>query len=1078
MSISERYWPEQSTEFEALTDQLELPLAPLLVTGQQCPISVAVLRSAVKTAEEFWSGPGSKPNIIDELKALLTEIQEGGQVSDSEIVELIVSLAQQVNSSSLPGSGLCIVVDEMGKFLEWAATQGQEGGDIYLLQLLAEASARADDAPILFITTLHQSLDAYAKGLPRSTQVEWSKISGRFETIPFLETPRHLIKLLSGALNAKEDLKDSPVYERLRAETNRLVEDNERLGDFDASELYGCFPLHPITALCLGPLFRTRLGQNERSLFAFLSSHEPYGFQDYLHEEGEELEQAYKLDSLYDYVLTNTGVRVLSDSGDRTWAAAEQALSRLPGDAPKLDHDLIKHITILSHVGVNVGLRANLQTLELSTGAGADEIEQSLERLESRSAVVFREFKQAYHIWDGSDLNIPELLRERRRKVKAEGQLGKRLQKLLSPYPVVASRHYHQTGTLRHLIPRYVGVPTNVKKWPTGKDGDGDILYVVPDRIEELDDAESLITATSEHDEGEERPRIVALPREAEALVGRILDYFSIEDALENTPELSNDPVARRELNERRLTAKDRLADAVATSFTSPNAELDWYWRGEKLESERRPSAYASRVFDRVYHAAPTIENELINRSSVSSYTSGARRELMELMMEHEAEERLGLDGFPAEVSLYRSVLERGGLHHQQEDGTWVFVRPDEESTYYETWQYLDELLNEDAGTRLDFEHLIEKLTEPPYGIRSGVAPILLLAYYLSRRGELFLYEDNSFVPAPGADMAARLVNRPSTFELQHVGTSEEVKQVLSSLGDKFGMDESATFFRLVRYVVQQVARLSPYASKTQDIGENPRQVRSVVKGARDPVKLLLVSLPEAVGLQPVTSRQLELAPLEPRIMDEPTGAKFAERLGDAIDELNALDEQLLDYIDATVRRMFGGGSDDSNFYRDLAERAQSVEASSSIPMRIRNLVSVLASSPGSDKSGIRSHLQGIGTAILGKPPLNWTDEDVRQFEYRAVEASRKFLATEELLLESGQANRNGHLLRVSVLDSKGNERHGISTTSLEDERVSAFQEKVMDLAREHELEGEDVAFAVISSMMEFLDTESKQEVS
>ena len=48
--------------------------------------------------------------------------------------------------------------------------------------------------------------------------------------------------------------------------------------------LAGCFPLHPLTALTAGPLFR-QLAQNERSLFAFLVSSETNGFQDFLRHD-------------------------------------------------------------------------------------------------------------------------------------------------------------------------------------------------------------------------------------------------------------------------------------------------------------------------------------------------------------------------------------------------------------------------------------------------------------------------------------------------------------------------------------------------------------------------------------------------------------------------------------------------------------------------------------------------------------------------------------------------------------------------------------------------------------------------
>ena len=72
-----------------------------------------------------------------------------------------------------------------------------------------------------------------------------------------------------------------------------------------AAMLAKCYPLHPLTAMMLGPLFR-QLAQNERSLFAFLASSEPFGFQEFLREQHGE-SGPYRLDHLYDYVMTSLG---------------------------------------------------------------------------------------------------------------------------------------------------------------------------------------------------------------------------------------------------------------------------------------------------------------------------------------------------------------------------------------------------------------------------------------------------------------------------------------------------------------------------------------------------------------------------------------------------------------------------------------------------------------------------------------------------------------------------------------------------------------------------------------------------
>ena len=52
--------------------------------------------------------------------------------------------------------------------------------------------------------------------------------------------------------------------------------------------LEACWPLHPVVACLLGPISRRRFGQNQRSIFGFLNSSEPHGFQDFLNDTAAE----------------------------------------------------------------------------------------------------------------------------------------------------------------------------------------------------------------------------------------------------------------------------------------------------------------------------------------------------------------------------------------------------------------------------------------------------------------------------------------------------------------------------------------------------------------------------------------------------------------------------------------------------------------------------------------------------------------------------------------------------------------------------------------------------------------------
>ena len=106
--------------------------------------------------------------------------------------------------------------------------------------------------------------------------------------------------------------------------------------------LAGCYPLHPLTALVLGPLFR-QLAQNERPLFAFLASIEPFGFQEFLQRQTV-ADGAYRLDCLYDYVLASLGpgcgkympcstllwVLTVEPRRNHSWRAEQPVVSQCP----------------------------------------------------------------------------------------------------------------------------------------------------------------------------------------------------------------------------------------------------------------------------------------------------------------------------------------------------------------------------------------------------------------------------------------------------------------------------------------------------------------------------------------------------------------------------------------------------------------------------------------------------------------------------------------------------------------------------------------------------------------------------
>jgi len=108
-------------------------------------------------------------------------------------------LDKRYKSLAKSGKGLVIVIDEFGKFLEYAAKNNPES-ELYFIQQVAEY-VNDEHKNILFITSLHQDFNGYSRNLSVSQQKEWDKVKGRLKEITFNEPVEQLLFLASERLS-------------------------------------------------------------------------------------------------------------------------------------------------------------------------------------------------------------------------------------------------------------------------------------------------------------------------------------------------------------------------------------------------------------------------------------------------------------------------------------------------------------------------------------------------------------------------------------------------------------------------------------------------------------------------------------------------------------------------------------------------------------------------------------------------------------------------------------------------------------------------------------------------------------
>ncbi len=979
------------------------PFVPVLLVGQRSPLIPAFLRAL----------SASLRSKFPRLSEKVDNCAHQRHIPDEAIVTLVEEVANTVADGG--SGGLLVVWDEFGKFLEYAA-QHPESEDLLVMQHLAELAARSP-VPITLITILHTSFAEYLHRADETQRVEWQKVQGRFVDVAFQEPPEQVLKLIGSALVRNMPVEMEAVYRQsmdCALSSPALTEARRRIPIDELLPL--CAPLDPITALLLWPLFRAKLAQNERSLFAFLVGYEPFGFAEFLSYATwvEGPPPLYRLNDIYDYVTCALGPA--SYIGDRAhrWAGISDAIDRVRADAPPLTQEVIKAIGLLGLYGPAVGLKASRSTLEICLG-DPEAVSQVLAYLERSSIAIYRRHEGAYGLWEGSDVDLDACLEEAHRHV-GQGDLAQRIKQDVTLQPVVARAHYIQTGTLRYFSADIIegtedALRRAIKESPAT--ADGKILYILTRRLQEREGLIKLAVALTSQEAPEYRLRILAFPRPVVGLEAALEEVEAWVWINEHVPALQGDPVARQEVRARIQYAQERLEDIVGQVIglrgypVDPEAS-EWIQGGRvhNPKSTRDFLQWLSRLCDEVFHSAPRLRNELLNRNRLSSAAAKARRNLLEAMLTREGEEALGFRGTPPEVSMYRSMLIDGGFHRFR-NGQLQFQEPNEE--WQPVWQALERFLETTQEHRRPIQELIAALKASPFGLREGPIPILLSLVLLTHHSDVALYEDGIFVPELRIEVLERLLRVPESFEIQQYMADAPYQDIVSGVRDiicalQLPQDTTATphLLQIVKPLVMFAARLPNYTKNTRRL--DPAQaiaVRDALLKARDPYELIFIDLPAALGIGSRVSESTD---------------SFVSLLRECLLGLHWAYPRLLDEVEHQVREVFGLPGTSEEVRKRIQSRAIPLDgytADRELSLFVRE--STRLGSRGDWREALARAVNG------GTPPTQWRDMDVVSFQVRLRQLASDFVRLEELVAEKERTGAT-RILRIGLLDGKNHE--------------------------------------------------------
>lgn len=913
---------------------------------------------------------------------------------------LIATLTEAAAGAPRTHGGLLLFIDEMGKFLEGAA---QDGSDIFILQQLAEAASRSKGR-LLIVGVLHQAFDEYAHRLSHEMRDEWAKIQGRFVDLVVDTAGEEQIDLIARAIESDHQPKKPGAVAMAVAGLAR----RDRAGDIEwlAGMLEDCWPLHPVVASLLGPISRRRFGQNQRSIFGFLNSSEPNGFQDFLNQAGDH--DLYGPERLWDYLRTNLEPSILASPDGHRWALAAEALERceaIGGD--DLHIKLLKTIAVIDLFKERSGLVANSALLGACfPKASAKALEKALADLDRWSFTIFKKFLDARAIFAGSDFDIDGAVRAALDEIDEID--FKELKALAGLQPILAKRHYHETGALRwfdvNIVP-VSGLVDFAAELEPENGAIGEFLLAIPTEGEDEQHAEELCRKAARH--SDEWDIVVGISKRSWAVVPLARELFALENVSNDHPELQGDAVARREVSARLASLQALLETELHKAFDNAL----WFRKNYQPKRLRQAdlNSIASDLADRRFEESPRLHNELLNRQKPSSNAIAAQNNLLRRMVLNEGELRLGIEGFPAEGGLFASVLESTGLYAQDDD-VWRFVAPNrgaaDQCRLGPVWKKASDYVRRHAKRTVAISELFTEWRKPPFGVKDGLMPILAVAFILSQRDRLAVYRDGIFRSRFDDVDVELLAKDPAFIQLRWMDLSDVSRRLLSGMAEVVrSLDKSNDLVNLApidvgRGLVAIYDRLPQWTARTMRLSSNAVNVRDLFKRAHDPNQFLFDDIPGTLGEDVSLGKEDDLR-------------RVIASVRDGLGELALAYPSMLQRLRDLMLTELQVPNVSPQSLAELRVRAENILQLAG-DFRLDAFAGRLAQFDGSEES-----FEGIASLAANKPPRDWVDPDLDRATVELAELAQKFLRAETYARVKGRPDKRQAMAVMISMDGR-----------------------------------------------------------
>lgn len=873
---------------------------------------------------------------------------------------------------------LVILVDEFGKFLEYAVKENPEN-ELYYIQKIAEF-ANDTDKDILFITAIHQNVDAYTRDLSPKQRVEWTKIKGRFKEITFNEPVEQLMHIASLFLrkeSSREVIKDNDELLQVIKRSN-LFPFASQLIDRLSWQL---FPLDIIAAAIL-TLALQKYGQNERSLFSFLKSNEYLGIKNFNRDDNP----YFNISCVYDYLMHNyyAFLSTRYNPDYLQWAAINSALDRIEAIEDVNHNEAVKILKVIGLLNIfgSKGGKIDLDFICAYSRLSLDIHEPTsiIKSLEGLKIIRYREFKKSYVLFEGTDLDISQVLIEAESALDFPLDITPMLNQYFNfPY-ILAKRAYYQWGT-----PRFFEI--KISRFP-----------ILSGPVGEVDGIINLIINANMN---EEELKKISRESKGAILYGLHQDVNEIRAILVEIEKINyvlkihgEDRVVVKEISFLKEHLENKLNKKLMHGFYIPGV-FCWVFKGqnEKIKRKRDFNEILSKICSSIYSNTPNFQNELINRHKISPSIATARANFFNQLVENHLQVGLDFPGnrFPPEKSIYISLLERTGIH---KDGVF---KPPVDATFKPLWKCCETFLNETRKKDRLVKDLIDILSCEPFKLKYGLIEFWIPLFLFIKRDSYSLFFDGKYVPVLSKEILLQVSRIPERFTVKAFDMDELKLKIFEKYRELSAQEQvenvsNIGFLNTIKPFINLYRSLPKYAKQTKQISPPAQRLREAIENSKFPERTFFEDFPRALGFT--------LHDLNGSVE---TVALFFQTLKKAASELHETFSQLLDRIEKYILEETGLTGLTYNEYKNhFIQRYEGIKKYLMHPYQKSFHLRLI-----SNIEDREIWLQSIINIVLGKSALDMSDEDenivyeklkhifreldnLREFEIEKIDTSRE----------------------------------------------------------------------------------------